>query len=79
MKLKIVEPAFKDEVRRRSFIGNYPELGKTSFPGPALSIRILGDINLEKVQFYKIKLLIDGLKSWDYIDKVSKVGAILLQ
>jgi GMP synthase (glutamine-hydrolysing) len=55
--IKIVEPLrmlFKDEVRR---VGLHLELilnyGKTSFPGPGLSIRILGDITLEKYKSYK--------------------------
>jgi len=85
MKLKIVEPLrmlFKDEVRRvGATLGIDPELlGRHPFPGPGLSIRILGDITLEKVQILQDvdKVFIDGLKSWGLYDKVWQAGAILL-
>jgi GMP synthase (glutamine-hydrolysing) len=55
--IKIVEPLrmlFKDEVRSRASLGIDPELlGRHPFPGPGLSIRILGDITLEKYKSYK--------------------------
>jgi GMP synthase (glutamine-hydrolysing) len=43
---------FKDEVRRvGATLGIDPELlGRHPFPGPGLSIRILGDITPEKVR-----------------------------
>lgn len=58
MKLKIVEPLrslFKDEVRRvgialgikRELIARHP------FPGPGLGIRILGEVNHEKLEILK--------------------------
>src|SRR5690606_31463191 len=55
MKLKVIEPLktlFKDEVRR---VGATLEvdpniLNRHPFPGPGLGIRILGDINEEKVR-----------------------------
>jgi GMP synthase (glutamine-hydrolysing) len=85
MKLKIVEPLrmlFKDEVRRvGATLGIDPELlGRHPFPGPGLSIRILGDITPEKVQILQDvdKVFIDGLKSWGLYDKVWQAGAILL-
>ncbi|MBX9808264.1 MAG: glutamine-hydrolyzing GMP synthase, partial [Flavobacteriaceae bacterium] len=85
MKLKIVEPLrmlFKDEVRRvGATLGIDSELlGRHPFPGPGLSIRILGDITLEKVQILQDvdKVFIDGLKSWGLYDKVWQAGAILL-
>src|SRR6187402_2259436 len=85
MKLKIVEPLrmlFKDEVRRvGATLGIDPELlGRHPFPGPGLSIRILGDITLEKVQILQDvdKVFIDGLKSWGLYDQVWQAGAILL-
>src|SRR6478609_8599846 len=85
MKLKIVEPLrmlFKDEVRNvGATLGIDPELlGRHPFPGPGLSIRILGDITLEKVQILQDvdKVFIDGLKSWGLYDKVWQAGAILL-
>ena len=85
MKLKIVEPLrmlFKDEVRRvGASLGIDPELlGRHPFPGPGLSIRILGDITLEKVRILQEvdAVFINGLKSWGLYDKVWQAGAILL-
>ncbi len=85
MKLKIVEPLrmlFKDEVRRvGATLGIDPELlGRHPFPGPGLSIRILGEITLEKVRILQEvdAVFIDGLRSWGLYDKVWQAGAILL-
>lgn len=85
MKLKVVEPLrmlFKDEVRRvGKSLGIDPELlGRHPFPGPGLSIRILGDITKEKVRILQEvdSVFIDGLKSWGLYDKVWQAGAILL-
>ena len=85
MKLKIVEPLrmlFKDEVRRvGATLGIDAELlGRHPFPGPGLSIRILGDITPEKVRILQEvdAIFIDGLKSHGLYDKVWQAGAILL-
>ncbi len=85
MKLKIVEPLrmlFKDEVRRvgASLGIDAVLLGRHPFPGPGLSIRILGDITPEKVRILQDvdAVFIDGLKSWGLYDKVWQAGAILL-
>ncbi|RZJ67435.1 MAG: glutamine-hydrolyzing GMP synthase [Flavobacterium sp.] len=85
MKLKVVEPLrmlFKDEVRRvGKTLGIDAELlGRHPFPGPGLSIRILGDITKEKVRILQEvdAVFIDGLKSWGLYDKVWQAGAILL-
>jgi GMP synthase (glutamine-hydrolysing) len=85
MKLKIVEPLrmlFKDEVRRvGATLGINPELlGRHPFPGPGLSIRILGDITPEKVQILQDvdAIFINGLKEHGLYDKVWQAGAILL-
>lgn len=85
MKLNIVEPLrmlFKDEVRRvGAELGiDTALLGRHPFPGPGLSIRILGDITLEKVRILQEvdAVFIDGLKSWGLYDKVWQAGAILL-
>ncbi|MBS7786902.1 glutamine-hydrolyzing GMP synthase [Flavobacterium sp. CYK-55] len=85
MKLNIVEPLrmlFKDEVRRvGAELGiDAALLGRHPFPGPGLSIRILGDITLEKVRILQEvdAVFIEGLKSWGLYDKVWQAGAILL-
>lgn len=85
MKLKIVEPLrmlFKDEVRKvGATLGiDASLLSRHPFPGPGLSIRILGDITLEKVRILQEvdAIFIDGLKSWGLYDKVWQAGAILL-
>ena len=85
MKLKIIEPLrmlFKDEVRRvGASLGINPELlGRHPFPGPGLSIRILGDITPEKVQILQDvdAVFINGLREHGLYDKVWQAGAILL-
>lgn len=85
MKLQIVEPLrmlFKDEVRRvGKTLGIDPELlGRHPFPGPGLSIRILGDITPEKVRILQEvdHIFIQGLKDHGLYDKVWQAGAILL-
>jgi GMP synthase (glutamine-hydrolysing) len=85
MKLKIVEPLrmlFKDEVRRvGATLGiNEELLGRHPFPGPGLSIRILGEITHEKVRILQEvdAVFINGLKEHNLYDKVWQAGAILL-
>jgi GMP synthase (glutamine-hydrolysing) len=85
MKLQIVEPLrmlFKDEVRRvGKTLGIDPELlGRHPFPGPGLSIRILGAITPEKVRILQEvdSIFIEGLKSHGLYDSVWQAGAILL-
>lgn len=85
MKLKVVEPLrmlFKDEVRRvGKALGIAPELlGRHPFPGPGLSIRILGAITKEKVSLLQEvdAIFIEGLKSHGLYDSVWQAGAILL-
>ncbi len=85
MKLKIVEPLrmlFKDEVRRVGATLQIEKalLARHPFPGPGLSIRILGDITPEKVMILQDvdAVFIDALKEWDLYDKVWQAGAILL-
>ena len=85
MKLRVVEPLkllFKDEVRK---VGSYlkidPEiLGRHPFPGPGLGIRILGEINSEKVKILQEvdSIFINLLKKERLYDKVWQAGAMLL-
>ena len=85
MKLKVVEPLntlFKDEVRRvgRSLEISKDILGRHPFPGPGLGIRILGEVNAEKVRILQEvdAIFIDGLKREGLYDNVWQAGAILL-
>lgn len=85
MKLKIVEPLntlFKDEVRR---IGRKLEmepdlLNRHPFPGPGLGIRILGEVNAERVRILQEAdhIYIEGLRKSGLYEKVWQAGAILL-
>lgn len=85
MKLQIVEPLrnlFKDEVRRTgAAMGMHPELlGRHPFPGPGLSIRILGDITPEKVHLLQEAdhIFISLLKQYDLYKTVWQAGVIFL-
>ena len=84
MKLKVVEPLntlFKDEVRVVGKTLNIDPaiLGRHPFPGPGLGIRILGEINPEKVGVLQEvdHIFISGLKQHGLYDKVWQAGAIL--
>lgn len=85
MKLKVLEPLrllFKDEVRRvGSALGIKPEiLNRHPFPGPGLAIRILGEVNEERVKITQAadSIFINGLKDNHLYDKVWQAGAIFL-
>lgn len=85
MNLKIVEPLrllFKDEVRRVGRqLGLSPTLlGRHPFPGPGLSIRILGEVTAEKVAILQEadKIFIDMLHEAGLYDSVWQAGVILL-
>ena len=83
--LQLVEPLrnlFKDEVRLVGKEIGVPEeiLSRHPFPGPGLSIRLLGPINKDRLRILKEAdaIYIDGLKDHDLYDKVWQAGAILL-
>ncbi len=85
MKLKVVEPLrllFKDEVRRigKSLQIDDSILGRHPFPGPGLGIRILGEVNEEKVRILQEvdNIFITGLKEDGLYDDVWQAGAIFL-
>jgi len=85
MKLKVIEPLrtlFKDEVRRLgAALGLEPAiLNRHPFPGPGLAIRILGDVNAQKVHILQEAdaIFIGALKEFELYDKVWQAGAILL-
>lgn len=85
MKMKVVEPLntlFKDEVRLvGKTLGIDPAiLGRHPFPGPGLGIRILGEIDAEKVRILQEvdSIFINGLKKHELYSSVWQAGAMLL-
>lgn len=85
MKLKIVEPLkllFKDEVRKVGKVLNIDHniVGRHPFPGPGLGIRILGEVNAERVKIlqHADAVFINVLRENGLYDKVWQAGAILL-
>lgn len=83
--LKLIEPLrmlFKDEVRKVGYsLGIKKEiLGRHPFPGPGLSIRILGPISRDKIRLCQEAdhIYINNLKRSGWYDKVWQAGAILL-
>lgn len=85
MHLKLVEPLrnlFKDEVRRIGKELGIPNemLSRHPFPGPGLGIRILGEVNSDKVQLLQEadNIYITLLKEFGLYNAVWQAGAILL-
>ena len=85
MHLKVVEPLrllFKDEVRRVGKALGIPSsfLKRHPFPGPGLGIRILGEINREKIRLVQEAddIYIQALKRFGLYDRIWQAGAILL-
>ena len=84
LKLKIIEPLrflFKDEVRKAGqALGLEPEiLNRHPFPGPGLAVRILGEIDQERVRILQEAdhIYISCLKKHGLYDQVWQAGAIL--
>lgn len=85
MKLELIEPLrtlFKDEVRNIGKELGIPVslLNRHPFPGPGLSIRILGEVTPEKVELLQNadNVFIDLLKKHQLYDSIWQAGAILL-
>jgi len=85
MKLGLVEPLrflFKDEVRRVGHELGIPDdlLQRHPFPGPGLAIRILGEVNPEKVKLLQQAdhVFTQALKDHQLYASVWQAGAILL-
>ena len=85
MRLQVVEPLrllFKDEVRRVGKALNIPSsfLKRHPFPGPGLGIRILGEINREKIRLVQEAddIYIKALHRFGLYDRIWQAGAILL-
>ena len=85
MKLKVVEPLhslFKDEVRRLGRALNMSPhlLNRHPFPGPGLGVRILGEVNEERVRILQDvdDIFISGLRRHNLYDEVWQALAVLL-
>lgn len=85
MKLGLVEPLralFKDEVRRVGLELGIPHdmLFRHPFPGPGLGIRILGEVNAERVRLLQDAdaIYTNGLKKYNLYATVWQAGTILL-
>jgi GMP synthase (glutamine-hydrolysing) len=85
MHLKVVEPLrllFKDEVRRVGKAMEIPSsfLKRHPFPGPGLGIRILGEVDREKIRLVQEAddIYIKALQRYGLYDRIWQAGAILL-
>ncbi|MEC8537747.1 MAG: glutamine-hydrolyzing GMP synthase [Bacteroidota bacterium] len=85
MNLKIIEPLreiFKDEVRKvgRNLGLDEKILNRHPFPGPGLSIRIIGEINKRNLKILREvdHIFIDSLVKHKLYDKVWQAGAMFL-
>ncbi len=85
MNLKLVEPVrnlFKDEVRRLGADLGLAEglISRHPFPGPGLAIRILGEVNREKLDIMKKadSIFIDQLKSEGLYHNIWQAFCVLL-
>ena len=85
MKLKLVEPIrdlFKDEVRRVGLELGLPKalINRHPFPGPGLAVRILGEINHEKIKILQEVdyIFIDELRSKNLYNKIDQALAVLI-
>ncbi len=84
LEFSLLEPfrtLFKDEVREIAKLLGLPEhiRMRHPFPGPGLSIRILGDITQEKIDILQRAddIFISGLREWNLYDSVSQALAVL--
>jgi len=85
MGLKLLEPLrelFKDEVRRVGRELHLPQniLGRHPFPGPGLAVRILGEINEERLSILRPadRIFIEELQKNEQYDKIWQAFAVLL-
>ncbi len=85
MKLKLIEPVrelFKDEVREVGRELGIPDhfISRHPFPGPGLGIRVLGELNKERLDLLREadKIFIDELKAHDLYHDVWQALVVLL-
>jgi GMP synthase (glutamine-hydrolysing) len=85
MRLRLVEPLrelFKDEVRQLGKVMGLPDemITRQPFPGPGLAIRIIGEVNRERLEILRTadEIVIEEMKKGRLMDKVWQSFAILL-
>jgi GMP synthase (glutamine-hydrolysing) len=85
MRLRLVEPLrelFKDEVRQLGRVLGLPDetVKRQPFPGPGLAIRVIGEINRERLDIVRAadQIVMEEMKKVDWLDKVWQSFAILL-
>jgi GMP synthase (glutamine-hydrolysing) len=85
MKLKLVEPLrelFKDEVRQLGKVLGLPDeiIRRQPFPGPGLAIRIIGDVNKERLRILRDAdaIVMREMERHNYLDRVWQSFAVLL-
>ena len=85
MKLKLLEPLrelFKDEVRRIGVELSLPRgmVYRHPFPGPGLSVRILGEVTKQYADLLRKadEIYIDELRKHDLYDRTSQAFAVFL-
>jgi GMP synthase (glutamine-hydrolysing) len=85
MRLKLVEPLrelFKDEVRQLGKELGLPEevIKRQPFPGPGLAIRIIGELNKERLETLRAAdaIVLEEMKKGRMLDQVWQSFAVLL-
>jgi GMP synthase (glutamine-hydrolysing) len=85
MRLKLVEPLrelFKDEVRQLGKVLELPDemIKRQPFPGPGLAIRIIGEVNRERLDIVRAadEIVMEEMKKAHWWDQVWQSFAILL-
>jgi GMP synthase (glutamine-hydrolysing) len=85
MKLKLVEPLrelFKDEVRQLGKVLGLPDeiIQRQPFPGPGLAIRIIGEVNRERLKILKEadEIVMEEMAKRHFLNWVWQSFAVLL-
>jgi GMP synthase (glutamine-hydrolysing) len=85
LKMKLIEPfreLFKDEVREIGKLLKVPNeiIGRHPFPGPGLAVRIIGNVNKEKLELLRESdyIYINSLKKHNLYNKIWQAFCVLL-